>query len=406
MRRRAAPGGRGARRVLAAAAVGLLAGVVGGPDVLGAQAVIGTAVDAADGHPVSGAFVLLVDEGGTERARGLTTGSGTFRLGAAPGTYRLRLERIGFDDLETEPFTLARGETVRRDLRVAARAIQLSSIRVEGGEARCGMPADEALELSRVWAEARKALEATAWTDRQSYYRFDGLRGWQELDARGRPVGPPQYEPIRIYGRHPFRSVRPDDLAYGGWVQREGARGLKFHAPDADVLLSESFLSRHCYRLVRGDADPGRLGIEFEPLPDRRLSDISGVLWIDRQTAELYELEFRYENLELPVDTERLGGRVVFDRLPDGGWIVRSWEIRTPLARIDRARRDGARRQRIELAGMRVERQLVLAVWRTGDLQAAPGAVLPSDVAPVNPPPDEILKRYPPPGDLADDPGG
>lgn len=394
-----------ARRAAAIVVAGVLASVLGGtPGTLRAQAVVGTALDAADGSPVTGAFVLLVDERGAERARSLTTRSGTFRIGASPGTYRLRLERIGFEALETEPFALARGETVNRTLRVGARPIELSSIRVAGGESRCGMPTDEALELGRVWDEARKALEATAWTDRQSYYRFDGLLVRRELDAEGRPVGAPEYDPIRIYGRHPFRSVQADDLAYGGWVQRQGAQGLKFHAPDAEVLLSESFLRRHCYRLVRGEADPGRIGIEFEPIPGRRLTDIAGVLWIDRESAELRELEFRYVNLELPVDTERLGGRVVFDHLPDGGWIVQAWEIRTPLARIDRVRRDGAPHQRVRLAGVHVEGQQVLAVWRTGDLQAAPGAVLPPDVQPVNPPPDEIVKRYPPPEDLADAP--
>lgn len=391
-----------ARHALAVGVAGVLAGVLGGaPGALRAQAVLGTAVDAADGDAVTGAFVLLVDEDGVERARGLTTRSGTFRIGAPPGTYRLRLERIGFEDLETDPFNLARGETVSRTLRVGARPIELSGIRVEGGESRCGMPTAEALELGRVWDEARKALEATAWTDRQSYYRFDVLLVRRELDAAGRPVGAPEYEPIRIYGRHPFRSVQADDLAYGGWVQRQGARGLKFHAPDAEVLLSESFLRRHCYRLVRGDVGRGRIGIEFEPIPDRRVTDIAGVLWIDGDSAELRELEFRYVNLDLSVETERLGGRVVFDHLPDGGWIVQAWEIRTPLARLDRERQDGARRQRIRLAGLRVEGQQVLAVWLTGDLQAAPGAVLPPDVRPVNPPPDEILKRYPPPEDLA-----
>lgn len=367
---------------------------------LGAQTVLGTAVDAAEAAPVRGAFVILLDAEGVERDRALTSSTGAFRLRAGrPGSYRLRLERIGFEDLVTEPFELAADETVSRRLTATAQPIELSGIRVAGGEARCGIPPAEARELSRVWNEARKALEATAWTNRQSYYRFDGLIVRQVLDEDGEPQGPPEYEPIRLYGRHPFRSVQADDLAYGGWVQREGARGLKFYAPDAEVLLSDSFLSRHCFRLARDDSARNLVGVEFEPRPDRYIPEISGVLWVDRETAELRSLVYRYENLELPVDTEHIGGRVEFDHLPDGGWIVRKWEIRTPLAELDRQSRAGRREQRVRLTGLRLEGQLVLAVWRTGDVQASPGAEVPAGVAPANPPPDEIIKTYPAPED-------
>lgn len=377
-------------------ALGLL---LAGP--LGAQTVLGTAVDASDGSPVTGAFVLLLDEEGVERDRGLTSSVGAFRLRAGrPGTYRLSLERIGFEDLVTEPFELLADSTVSRELVATTQPIQLSEIRVTGGESLCGTPPAEARELSRVWNEARKALEATAWTNRQSYYRFDGLIIRQILDEEAEPQAPPEYEPIRVYGRHPFRSVQADDLAYGGWVQRQGVEGLKFFAPDAEVLLSDSFLSRHCFRLARDDSARNLVGVEFEPRPDRHIPEISGVLWVDRETAELRSLVYRYENLELPVETEHLGGRVEFDHLPDGGWIVRRWEIRTPLAELDRQSRAGRREQHVRLTGVRLEGQLVLAVWRTGDIQASPGAEVPAGVAPANPPPDEIIKTYPPPEGL------
>lgn len=362
-----------------------------------AQTVLGTAVDASNGAPVGGAFVLLTDVGGEEVVRGLTTERGTFRLNApGPGTYRISLERIGFADLATEPFELGQGETLSRRLDVAGQPIELGRITVSGGPARCGGPPADALELSRVWGEARKALEATAWTDRQSYYRFDVLLIRRQLDRDGEARGEPRYEPIRVYGRHPFRSVQASDLSMGGWVQRQGARGLKFFAPDAEVLLSDSFLNGHCFRLVRSNSGTRRdLGIAFEPLPNRMYADISGVLWVDRQSAELLRLDYRYELLELPVETDLLGGEVEFDRLPDGGWIVRHWEIRTPEAVVDGG--SGRRRQRVRLTGLQVEGQQVLAVWRTGDLQAAPGAEQPADVMPVQAPPDELIKRYPAP---------
>ncbi|MGD8496404.1 MAG: carboxypeptidase-like regulatory domain-containing protein [Gemmatimonadales bacterium] len=376
---------RSAGRWLAAAVVtvlGSLALPTVRPNALGAQTVLGTAVDEAAGAPVAGAFVLLLDaETGVERDRVLTTRAGTFRLATKrPGTYRLSLQRIGFETLVTDPFPLADDEVLSRRLQVTTSPIELSGIEVTGGRepSQCGTPAGEAVELSRVWAEARKALEATAWTDRQSYYRFDALLVRQALDEEGTKVGEPAFEPIRIYGRHPFRSVQASDLAYGGWVQQHGS-ALKFYAPDAEVLLSDSFLRRHCFRLVRGDSvAPGLLGIEFEPRPNGWVSDIDGVLWVDRATAELRRLDYAYVNVDLPIPTEYAGGNVQFDQLPDGSWIVQSWEIRTP-------------------AGL--EGQRVLAVWRTGDLQADPQADVPAGVAPVQAPPDEMLKRYPaPPG--------
>lgn len=381
-RRRCGPTGR--RFEGLAATVGTVLVLLGIPtlfaDRLGAQTVLGTAVDGSDGTPVAGAFVILVDaESGVERDRGLTTRAGTFRLASGrPGSYLLRLQRIGFETLVTEPFPLDDGEVLSRRLQVSSSPIELTGIEVFGRRepSQCGTPAGEAVELSRVWAEARKALEATAWTDRQSYYRFDALLVRQALDDEGRKVGDPIFDPIRIYGRHPFRSVQASDLAYGGWIQKHG-NALKFYAPDAEVLLSDSFLRRHCFRLVRGDSvAPGLLGLEFEPRPNGWVPDIAGVLWIDRGTAELRQLDYGYVNVDLPIHVDYAGGNVRFDQLPDGGWIVQWWEIRTP-------------------AGL--EGQRVLAVWRTGDLQPDPLAEAPAGVAPVQAPPDELVERYPAP---------
>lgn len=409
MNRLPVPGGRRLARCAAAVVVGALFHPAVEPGSLQAQTVLGTAVDGADGRPIRGAFVLLETEAGEERARGLTTADGTFRLATArPGVYRLRLERIGFEDLATEPFPLDVGERITRHLEVNVRPVELSAVEVEGGQPRCGTPADEALELGRVWDEARKALEGTAWTDRQSYYRFDVLLFRQELDANGEPVAEPEYESIRVYGRHPFVSAPPNDLAYGGWVRRQG-EALKFYAPDAEVMLSDSFLGLHCFRLVRSEPAVDRLlGIEFEPVPGRRVGraipDIRGVLWLDPATAELQTLEFGYANLDLPVPTDPLGGRVEFDHLPDGGWIVRSWEIRTPLAEIRSLRQGGRRQQRVRLTGLQLEGRQVLAVWRTGDVQADPAAEIPADLPPVVAPPDELIRRYAAPGEVPEGP--
>ena len=370
------------------------------PALLTGQSVAGTVLDLSQGSPLPGTFVVLLDTEGMAIARSLTTQAGTFRLSApGPGTYRIRVQRIGIADVTTDLINIGDREVVSREIRVPLAPVRLSDITVEvEGESQCGILREDALSLYRVWEEARKALEATFWTGQQTYYRFDALLSRRDLDRRGNQTGETELESIRVYGRHPFRSARADDLAFGGWVRATGAGGTKFHAPDAEVLLSESFRRRHCYRLQYEVVDgQRRIGVQFEPMAGRRLPDISGTLWMDMETAELQSLDFQYEVLDLPFDTEMLGGHVEFDHLPDGAWIVRRWIIRTPVRRFTRSRSFSGRRgaTRMRLVGLYEEGQQVIAVWRTGDLQAGPGNELPEGIPAVNAPSDRLVVRYP-----------
>ena len=54
-------------------------------------------------------------------------------------------------------------------------------------------------------------------------------------------------------------------------------------------------------------------------------------MWLDAESSELRSLDFQYQNLDLEVDTQQLGGTVEFARLPSGAWIVRHWAIRVPV---------------------------------------------------------------------------
>jgi len=114
-------------------------------------------------------------------------------------------------------------------------------------------------------------------------------------------------------------------------VQTDRNNVRTFNAPDADVLLSEAFVRDHCFRLARPSRERRDLaGIAFAPAPGRRLSDITGTLWLDARTFELRLVEFRYANVgEMPDDTD-LGGEVHFAKLPNGAWVVRKWFIRLP----------------------------------------------------------------------------
>jgi hypothetical protein len=81
----------------------------------------------------------------------------------------------------------------------------------------------------------------------------------------------------------PWRSRSTDSLHRFGYVVTDKDNSTVYYAPGLDVLLSNMFLEDHCFRLV---ADGPRVGMAFEPAPDRkRLSEIRGTIWLDRATS-------------------------------------------------------------------------------------------------------------------------
>ncbi len=160
---------------------------------------------------------------------------------------------------------------------------------------------------------------------------------------------------------NPWKSLPVDDLLSGGFVRPDGD-GSAYYAPDADVLLSDAFLDTHCMRLADGENDSeGLIGLAFEPVGDRGITEISGVLWVDPSNGELRWLDYGYEYLDVP-NRERLGGRVRFEGLPDGTWIVRDWVIRMPLLSATRLRTGGLR---TELIGIKEQGGLIVRVSDT-----------------------------------------
>ena len=65
------------------------------------------------------------------------------------------------------------------------------------------------------------------------------------------------------------------------------------------------------------------------------LPELTGVLWLDPRTNTLRALNFDYVNLPIPLRVARTNGRLEFEQLPSGQWIVPRWYIRMPrLGRI------------------------------------------------------------------------
>ena len=362
-------------------------GLLLGARPAGAQTLRGW-VEQADGVPISGAFIMLEDSSGVVSSRVLSTESGSYRITApAPGAYRLRADRIGYSAAVSPWLRLDEGEDLSYRFVIEPSPVRLREIRVEE-RARCTILTDEGIELQRVWDEALKAITATAWTGQQPYFRFDAVMHTQTLDSRGRPTADAVFEEVRFYGRHPFRAIPAQDLVLGGFVQHPEGQ-VAYYAPDADVLLSDSFVRRHCFRLVRGQAESaGLLGLEFEALPQSRLPDIEGVMWLDPASSELRWLDFTYVNLEASIEQQGLGGMVEFARLPSGAWIIRSWWIRVPVVEWvpGLVQRPG----RYRLKGIDEGGGQVVSVWLTARI----AGLLPTDTLRVTPPPDSLLMRF------------
>mgnify|MGYP001056427042 CR=1 FL=1 len=101
------------------------------------------------------------------------------------------------------------------------------------------------------------------------------------------------------------------------------------------MLLSDEFLDTHCLRLALGDDPERQAGVSFEPVPGREVPDIRGTLWLDPGTGGLRFLEYGYTWAPVPGTRGAAKGRIDFESLPSGAWIIRRWWIRTPKLAVE-----------------------------------------------------------------------
>lgn len=297
------------------------------------QTVTGVLMDAASGTPIVSALVRLEHPDGRIAEQVLTDATGRFRVTPDPGRYVVVTRNIGHEDARAGPFDLDTGET--RALTLEARP---SPLRVQGVTAnvdrRCRTLDDrDAALVEAFWDEASKALEAARFTDAQGGLSYQVTHFTRELDPKDLSVESEETQTRSGEGARPFRSLPAEVLARDGYVQGVVASGREYFAPDAEVLLSDLFVDSHCFRLGL-DIGPRGIPLEFAPLDDPEVVDVSGTLWLDAGSFELYRLEFGYVGLALGVSDENIGGYVDFEALESGAWIVRDWSIRMPRLRL------------------------------------------------------------------------
>ena len=337
--------------------VGLLGLVHAGAAPLGAQTVLVRVTGAEASQPLNGALVQLIAAGRSTSTR-LTNEQGrAMFLGVTEGVYRVRVEMIGRTSAEADAHVDGAGP-VSIELTLATTAIALEGLEVAAGE-RCRVRPGEGLVVAQVWDEARKALEAAAYVQREELYRFETVTYERDLELETMRIG--REETSRGGGRStPFASAPAGSLVSEGFVQST-PNGDVYQAPDAAVLLSDAFLDSHCFRVILGSGDAeGLVGLRFEPVQaNREIVDISGALWLDLEQWQVKWLEYAYEGLPPDLRSGDIGGHVEFQRMPTGAWIVAEWWIRMPRV----VRRIGS--PRLTLGGLRQVGGLVTDI-RTG----------------------------------------
>ena len=299
-----------------------------------AQVVRGTVVDSLTGAPVRDALVMLIGDDGAQQARALSLDAGGYAIAApSPGRYSIRTKRIGYRAVQSPPFDVAEGEVRVHDVLAPTMRVTLPSVTVHA-QRHCVVRPGDGIPAFTLWEEARTALYQTQLAERGDLFQTTARRWARELDTLARFVHSDSNWTFSGMAQRPFVAMPADHLERVGFIEKKSSNTWHFYAPDADVLLSELFLRNHCFRVTGGQ--DGLIGLAFEPAKKRKVADVTGVLWLDAATAELRHLEFSYTKLPGGVPASRVGGRVEFEQLASGVWIVRRWYVRAPRMGIER----------------------------------------------------------------------
>lgn len=303
--------------------------------VAAAQTVTGIVLENATGGPVQGAFVRLLDSDGGQRAAAVSDSTGAFAFRAPrPGTYTIRVDQIGYySGTEIVEVSGAAAPPVVVHLNVLALALEAVTA---VARSRCRVRPESGAETERIWQDARKALDVAAWADRSSLLRYELTTYRRTLDSRRRLVRRAAVDTAFGVAQRPFETPPVEALLSRGFIHPMAADEYMFYAPDAHILLSDEFLSTHCFwvETPKHARHRGMIGLAFEPVQRRDVSDIAGVLWVDVASGRLRMLEYAYRRIPWDLPDNSADGRVEFRRLPGGTWIIQSWFIRVPRVEV------------------------------------------------------------------------
>jgi hypothetical protein len=293
----------------------------------GAQQIRGVVRDATTSAPLPGAVVTLVDSAGVTASRTIADGEGRFGLVSGPRAARLHLIRIGYQPRDVE--LPSRRDTVLQLAMIGLPPV-LAVVHVTDHELCPGSP--DRGPAFQLWAEARDGLlaavvareakpaDATTLVFERDLAPDDRVRRQRVTTQAGRMT-------------RPFFAAFPARMFAERGYMREDSAGRTYSAPDADVLLDESFAVTHCFHLRSADIEHrSQVGLEFTPVPGRdSIVDVSGVVWLDDSVPALRSLDFQFVGLEPAAASVGTGGHLEFHAMPNGVSFVEWWVLRLPV---------------------------------------------------------------------------
>jgi hypothetical protein len=281
-------------------------------------------VEASNGKPIVGANVSVYDSTGTLLGGGFSDQAGRIDLPAPKkNPFRVQADKVSYDTWVSVVLRPA-GKPIR--LRIGMALTRLPGV-VARTETTCqqlapGTPAGD------LWVELRKALTASAMTEAKGAVPLDVDLYERALDRNLAVVGERKEQRTNI-PRRPATGISWDQLDSAR--RGEAGGGEVYRAPDASTLLSDQFVKSHCFAAIRGyGPENGFSGLEFKPSRVGALPELTGVIWLDPRANALRYLNFDYVNLPIPLRIARTMGRVDFEQVPSGQWIVPRWYIRMP----------------------------------------------------------------------------
>lgn len=313
--------------------IALTAAILAAGGRAGAQDVRVEVVEASTGKPIVGANVSLLDSAAAVSfVGGFSNQSGRTDLRApASGPYRVRADKVGFDTWTSVQLHLGDRPVL---VRVGMAPTRTPAPIMPRSETACQQLTGPGTPAGDLWVELKKALTASAMTEAQGLVPLDVDLYERVLDRNLAVVSERAEQRTRI-SRRPATGISWDqvDSAKHG----EASNSDVYRAPDAATMLSDQFVRSHCYAAIRGyGPETGLTGLEFKPARVTTQPELTGVLWLDPKANALRSLSFDYVNLPIPLRIARTTGRVEFQQLAGGQWIVPRWYIRMPrVARVN-----------------------------------------------------------------------
>jgi hypothetical protein len=288
--------------------------------------------EAATGRPIVGANVSLYDSAGAiPLGGGFSDQNGRADLRAPlRGAFRVKADKVGFDTWTSVQLQLGERAVL---VRAGLAPMRSPAPVVARNETACQQLTGPGTAAGDLWVEIKKALTASALTEAQGLVPLDVDLYERVMDRNLGIVSEHAEERTRI-SRRPALGISWDQI---DTTRRGDASSTEvFRAPDAATLVSDQFVKSHCYSAIRGyGAETGLSGLEFKPARVAGLPELTGVLWLDPRSNSLRAVNFDYVNLPIPLRIARTSGRVEFQQLPSGQWIVPRWYIRMPrVARV------------------------------------------------------------------------